>query len=57
MPVEDSKNQVKVFNTELLKALKGKSCFHIRKNDPPTLESIRDALKAGYDIYKQNGWT
>lgn len=41
---------------ELMKTLKGKSCFHITKNDPLIMAQIKDALKLGYEDYKQRGW-
>ncbi len=44
------------FEPELLKLLKGKSCFHIKANDPVLLEQIRTALQIGFKIYQQNGW-
>jgi hypothetical protein len=42
--------------TELMKTLKGKSCFHITKHDPQIMAQIKDALKLGYEDYKQRGW-
>ena len=41
---------------ELLKCLKGKTCFHIKKDDPLIYAQIKDALKKGYDLYKKRGW-
>jgi hypothetical protein len=41
---------------ELLKCLKGKACFHIRKKDPLILRQIEEALVIGYDAYKKFGW-
>lgn len=41
---------------ELLKTLKGKSCFHIKKEDAVLFEQINDALKKGFDLYKTKGW-
>lgn len=41
---------------ELLKCLKGKSCFHIKKMNDEVAEQIKDALKKGYDLYKKKGW-
>ncbi|HYE53484.1 MAG TPA: hypothetical protein VD996_01525 [Chitinophagaceae bacterium] len=41
---------------ELVKCLKGKSCFHIKKNDPALMQHIKDALKVGYEDYKKKGW-
>ena len=41
---------------ELLKCLKGKSCFHIKKADEMIFSQIKDALKIGYECYKEMGW-
>jgi len=41
---------------ELLKCLKGKSCFHIKKMDEQLFSQVKDALKKGYDLYKKKGW-
>jgi hypothetical protein len=46
----------KVFKTELLKCLKGKACFHIKKEDPQIMDQIKDALKEGYRLYEEKGW-
>jgi len=35
---------------ELMKCLKGKSCFHIKKDDPQLMEQIEDALAKGYAL-------
>ena len=40
----------------LKKCLKGKTCFHIKKNDPELMKSIKDFVKLGYDTYKKMGW-
>lgn len=45
-----------VFQPELLKLLKGKSCFHVKKLDDKLEKQIADALKIGYDLYKKRGW-
>jgi len=41
---------------DLLKCLKGKSCFHIKKDDPSLYKSIEKALKDGMKLYKKIGW-
>lgn len=56
MPVYTSSEMKSLFEPELLKCLKGKSCFHIKKDDPVIYSQIADALKKGYEVYKQNGW-
>ena len=47
------KNELK---TELLKCLKGKSCFHIKKLDDNLKSQIKDALETGYEYYKKLRW-
>jgi hypothetical protein len=56
MPVYANPDMKKVFKPELLKCLKGKSCFHIKKNDPVIMEQIKESLKIGYEMYKERGW-
>lgn len=41
---------------ELLKKLKGKSCFHIDVDDPVLMTQIDDALRAGHAYFEKNGW-
>ena len=45
-----------VFAPELLKLLKGKSCFHIKKLTPELLDQIKSALQVGYEAYQVRGW-
>jgi hypothetical protein len=45
-----------VFDPGLLKLLKGKSCFHIKKLDDSLLASIESALAEGFRLYKEKGW-
>lgn len=40
----------------LLKHLKGKSCFHIKKVDAELLKDVKAAMKVGFAQYKKNGW-
>lgn len=56
MPVYASEEVKNLFSPELLSRLKGKSCFHIKKLDPQLLEQIDDALKTGFDLYRERGW-
>jgi hypothetical protein len=41
---------------ELLKQLKGKSCFHIKRLDDKLISQIKQALKTGHQLYKKKGW-
>lgn len=42
---------------DLVKCLKGKSCFHIKKIDGTMIEDIRHAMKVGMEFYKDKGWS
>ncbi|MCW3114191.1 MAG: hypothetical protein JWR18_2587 [Segetibacter sp.] len=55
MPIycyETLKSQLK---PELLKCLKGKTCFYIKKNDPVLFKQIDEALAVGYESYQKRG--
>lgn len=41
---------------DLIKCLKGKTCFHIKKNDPELIKHVKDALKVGLADYKKKDW-
>ena len=41
---------------DLLRLLKGKSCFQIKKLDENLEQQIDEALKKGYELYKKRGW-
>lgn len=56
MPVYASPELKSEIQPELLKCLKGKSCFHIKKMDEQIFKQIKDALKKGYNLYKKKGW-
>ncbi len=56
MPVYVESEIKKIFEPELLKLLKGKSCFHIKKLHTQIISQIKSALKLGYDMYKKVGW-
>lgn len=56
MPVYTSPEIKKTFKPELLKCLKGKSCFYIKKDDPVIMTQIKESLKIGYDLFKKRGW-
>lgn len=44
------------FHPDLLKLLKGKSCFHIKKMDDTLMDQIDAALAVAFTFYKQKGW-
>jgi hypothetical protein len=56
MPVYADADLKAVFAPELLKLLKGKSCFHIRKLTPELLDQVKSALQIGYEAYQARGW-
>ncbi|MBM4176821.1 MAG: DUF1801 domain-containing protein [Ignavibacteria bacterium] len=56
MPVYVDTSLKEVFKPELLKLLKGKSCFHIKSLDDKLEKQIDFALKKGYAMYKKRGW-
>ena len=41
---------------ELMKTLKGKTCFHIKTLDASMKKQIADAIKMSFDFYKKQGW-
>jgi hypothetical protein len=56
MPIYTDTELRILFKPELLKTLKGKSCFHLKSIDPVILRQIKEALKIGYDLFKKRGW-
>ncbi|MFA9422105.1 MAG: hypothetical protein ACERLG_00895 [Sedimentibacter sp.] len=56
MPVYTDVEIKNVFSEELLKLLKGKSCFHIKKLDKTLEKQVADALETGFVLYKEKNW-
>jgi len=56
MPVYSDPEMKTLFQPELLKLLKGKSCFHIKRLDAQLRDQIRVALEDGFKLYKTRGW-
>jgi hypothetical protein len=56
MPVHSDNAIKKMISPELLKCLKGKACFHIKKFDKEIFSQIKEALKIGYDTWRSRGW-
>lgn len=56
MPVYVEKEIKTLFPPELLRLLKGKSCFYIKRLTPELLGQIRVTLKVGYQLYQERGW-
>jgi hypothetical protein len=55
-PMNNSPSVKKALAPELLRLLKGKSCFQVKALTPELKADIRDALKAGAECYKEKGW-
>lgn len=56
MPATEPSAQKSIFQPELLKCLKGKSCFHIKKHDAVIMQQIKESLAKGYRHVKEKGW-
>ncbi len=55
-PINSGGDLRKQFSAEFMKLLKGKSCFHIKNNDPAIMKEVEKAFKAGFEAYKKLGW-
>jgi hypothetical protein len=56
MPVYIEPEMKVLFSPQLLKLLKGKSCFHVRRVDEELLAQVGSALQTGFDLYTRRGW-
>jgi len=56
MPIYMNDAVRKRMGAELMKTLKGKACFHIKKNDPVLFKQMEEALDIGVEVYKKFGW-
>jgi hypothetical protein len=56
MPIYTDTNLKDVFKPELLKLMRGKSCFHIKELYPSLKQYIIEALEIGYRLYDKRGW-
>ena len=56
MPVYCNPALAEKLAPELMKTLKGKACFHIKSLSPEMLGHIREALKIGYESYRERSW-
>jgi len=56
MPIYADSSLTAFFRPELLRLLKGKSCFHIKTLDSKLEKAIELALNKGYALYKKRGW-
>lgn len=56
MPVYAEPELKEQLAPELVKCLKGKSCFHMKTSDKGMMKYVKEALKVGYKMYKEKGW-
>ena len=56
MPVYGDAAMKQLLKPELLKCLKGKACFHIKKHDQEIFSQIKQALSTGYNNWHKRGW-
>ena len=56
MPVYTNPQLKASLDPALLKMLKGKSCFYIKKVSPEVVENIRQALEVGFACFQDQGW-
>ena len=56
VPIYTTSGLREFIKPELLKLLKGKSCFHVKKIDADLTTQIEEFLRIGFNIYKENGW-
>jgi hypothetical protein len=56
MPVYMHDDMKKHFSETFIKSLKGKACFHIKKNTPEIMSDIKKAIDLGYKAYIDRGW-
>jgi hypothetical protein len=56
MPVYSNPELKTLLSAELMKCLKGKACFHIKKNDPVIMQQIKQALDLGLKDYEEKNW-
>ena len=55
-PVYIDERLKKILAPEFLKCLKGKTCFHLKMNEPWLSLQVNLALRAGVDYYRSRGW-
>jgi hypothetical protein len=41
---------------DFARQLKGKSCFHLKKQNTELLRQLSETLKAGLELYRSKGW-
>ena len=56
MPVYIKPELKEEIGLDLLKTLKGKSCFQFKKNDSEMMDQIEKILAIGFQFYQKQGW-
>ena len=56
MPVYTDPEKAELFHPDLLKLLKGKSCFHVKRLDEELARHVEDALREGFALWRRRGW-
>jgi len=56
MPVYTDPEKAKLFHPDLLKLLRGKSCFHVKRLDDELARRIESALREGFALWRRRGW-
>lgn len=56
MPIYSHPHNFEIKNPELKKALKGKSCFHIKKLDKNIIFELNEMLAKGIEFYRKENW-
>lgn len=56
MPIYAESEMRKHFSEAFLKTLKGKACFHIKKDTPEMMSDIKKAIDLGYKEYAKREW-
>lgn len=55
-PAYTHKEQLGELSENLQKALKGKSCFHIKKMDDELESNLKDLVQKSISLYQEDGW-
>jgi hypothetical protein len=55
-PIYSNPALKKQLSPTLLKLLKGKTCFHVKRLTPELQDAIKAALQAGIEQYRKQGW-
>ena len=55
-PIYTHTSEFDKIDLDLRKCLKGKSCFHIKKDNENLYEEIKNLLDLGLKVYQKEGW-